>query len=392
MKNIFILLTASVFIISCGKKELTVEEVIATQDIAKIRKKKDELSTENQELLSKIGLLDAQIAKLDTNKKIPLVTTSTLVSQPFVHYLELQGSVQTKKNVLVYPEMAGQLVSVLVKEGQRVAKGQVLARIDNGGMASQLAQVEAGAALAKTTYERQKRLWDQKIGSEIQYLQAKTNYEAQTNAVENLKKTLAKYTIRAPFSGIIDDVMKEQGTVVAPGPGAEVFRIVNLGDMYIETAVPESYISSIKKGKKVEVFFPVLGKELTSTVRQAGNFINPTNRTFKVEVDVPNKDRTIKPNLTARLKVNDYTNEAAILIPQSVISENANGAQYVYIAEKNAEGKTVAKQVIITTGKTQEDTIEVLTGLKSGMQVIEAGARSVTNNQEVDVAKPEASK
>lgn len=385
MKNIIYPLIV-LLLIGCGGKETTtIESVIASNNIDQIRKKKDELSAQNQEIIGKIKLLDAEISKLDTNKKIPLITTLPIKKVEFVHYLELQGSVQTKKNVVVYPEMAGQLVSVSVKEGQRVGKGQALARIDNGGMSNRLAQLEANAALAKTTYERQKRLWDQKIGSEIQYLQAKTNYDAQTNAVDNLKKTIGKYTLRAPFSGVIDDVMIEQGTVV--GPGAGIFRIVNLNDMYIETDVPETYISSVTKGKKVAVEFPVLGKKIDSKVRQAGNFINPANRTFKVEVGVPNKDKTIKPNLTAKLKVNDYTNPNAVLIPQSIISENAEGQQYVYAAENKDQGKTIAKQVIVKTGKTQGDEIEILEGLKDGMQIIVEGARTVKNEQEVKILK-----
>lgn len=384
MRKIFILAITTVLLASCGKKGQSVEAVIASKDLDKIRSKKDELSTKSQEILSQIKLLDTEISKLDTNKKVPLITTIDVNTSEFIHYLELQGSVQTKKNVLVYPEVPGQLVSVFVKEGQKVAKGQALARIDDGGMSNQLAQLEANAALAKTTYERQKRLWDQKIGSEIQFLQAKTSYEAQKNAVTNLRKGIAKYTIRSPFSGIVDDVIKEQGTVVAPGPGAEVFRIVNLGDMYIETDVPETYISSVKKGKAVEVEFPILGKKLDSKVRQAGNFINPTNRTFKVEIGVPNKDRSVKPNLTAKLKINDYTNPNAILIPQSIISENAKGEQYVYVVDAK-DGKSVAKQVIIKTGKTQGDIIEVLDGIKNGMKIINEGARSVKNNQEVKI-------
>ncbi|WP_075343781.1 efflux RND transporter periplasmic adaptor subunit [Tenacibaculum agarivorans] len=384
MRKIFILTVTSVILFSCGNKEQTVEAVLASNDLKQIRAKKDELSTKSQDIANQLKQLDAAIAKLDTNKKIPLITTITANTNEFIHYLELQGNVQTKKNVLVYPEVPGQLVSVFVKEGQKVAKGQSLARIDDGGMSNQLAQLEANAALAKTTYERQKRLWDQKIGSEIQYLQAKTNFEAQKNAVTNLRKSIGKYTIRAPFTGIVDDVIKEQGTVVSPGPGAEIFRIVNLGNMYIETDVPESYISSVKKGKDVAVEFPILGKQLDSKIRQAGNFINPANRTFKVEIGVPNKDGDIKPNLTAKLKINDYTNPKAILIPQSIISENAKGEQYVYIVEKEGD-KTVAKQVIIKTGKTQGDIIEVTEGITDGMQIVNEGARSVKDKQEVKI-------
>ena len=303
--------------------------------------------------------------------------------------MELQGNVQTKQNVLIYPEMPGTLLRVYVKEGQKVARGQLLASIDDGGLSSQVAQMEAQTDLAKTTYDRQKRLWDQKIGSEIQYLQAKTSYESQVNALKQLKSQLSKASIRAPFSGVIDDVIKDQGTVVSPGPGSEVFRIVNLSNMYIETDVPESYITSVTQGKKVAVEFPVLGKSIDAKVRQAGNFINPANRTFKVEVGISNKDKSIKPNLTAKLKINDYTNEKAILIPQSIISEDAEGQQYIFtvdsIQKVNGYDQGIAKRVIIATGKTQGDVIEVLEGLDNGDEIIQEGARSVKENQQVRI-------
>lgn len=389
MRKILTLAVVTVFLTSCGGKEQSVNSVLASKDLKQIRAKKEELDKKQQELSSQIKLLSDEISKLDTNKKVPLISTITALEKQFVHYLDLQGNVQTKKNVLVYPEMPGQLVSIYVKEGQRVVKGQALAKIDDGGLSQQVAQIEAQASLAKTTYERQKRLWDQKIGSEIQFLQAKTNYEALSRNVNQVKKQLSKSVIRAPFTGVIDDVIKEQGTVVAPGAGAEVFRIVNLSNMYIETDVPESYISVVKKGKKVEVEFPVLGKTISSTIRQAGNFINPANRTFKVEVGVSNKDRSIKPNLTAKLKINDYTNPNAILIPQSIISENAEGSQYIFVVNniKKEGDKTrgIAKQVIIKTGKTQGDIIEVLSGIKKDDKIIKEGARSVKDGQEVEI-------
>lgn len=283
--------------------------------------------------------------------------------------------------------MAGILNAVFVKEGQQVVKGQALAEIDDAGMKQQVAKLEATTALAKTTYERQKRLWNEKIGSEIQFLQAKTNYEATKNQLAQLKKQIDKFIIRAPFAGVIDDVIKEQGTVVAPGVGAEIFRIVNLGNMYIEADIPESYITNITVGKDVQINFPVLNKDLTTKVRQTGNFINPANRTFKVEVGVPNNDRSIKPNLTAKLKINDYTNTEAILIPQSIISENAAGKQYVYVIQNHQNNTGIATQTVVKTGKTQGDIIEVLEGIKVGDVVIEAGARSVKDGQEVKISK-----
>lgn len=386
MKNIYTLLFAALLITSCGdKKEQSLDDIIATKDLKQIRDKKSELDKKVQEISEEIKKLNEEIEKLDTLKRVPLVTALELKKQVFNHYLELQGNVKTKQNVLIYPEMAGTLEKVFVKEGQNVSKGQVLARIDDGGMAQQVAQLETTTALAKTTFERQKRLWEQKIGSEIQYLQAKTNFEASQNQLAQLKKVLDKSTIRAPFAGVIDDVIKDEGTVVSPGPNSEVFRIVNLGNMYIEADIPETYITNITEGKDVEINFPILNKTLNTKVRQTGNFIDPANRTFKIEVGVPNNDRDIKPNLTAKLKINDYTSNEAILIPQSIISENAEGDQYVYVI-KNISGDTgTATQTVVKTGKTQGDIIEVLEGITAGDVLIDAGARSVKNGQEVKI-------
>ena len=388
MRTIYLLLLTTFILVSCGeKKEPTLDEVIATQDLTKIHAKKTELDKQSQEISEKIKLLIAEIDKLDTLKRVPLVTALKAKEEVFNHYLELQGDVKTKQNVLIYPEMPGTLEKVYVTRGQNVSKGQVLATIDDGGMAQQVAQLEATTALAKTTFERQKRLWEQKIGSEIQFLQAKTSYESQKNSLEQFKKQLSKATIRAPFSGVIDDVIKEQGTVVAPGMGSEIFRIVNLDNMYIETDVPETYIKNITKGKEVQVSFPVLGKDIATKVRETGNFINPANRTFTIEIQVPNSDKNIKPNLTAKLKINDYTNQKAILIPQSIISENAEGQQYVYIISDLNGNKGIAKQTVVKTGKTQGDIIEILEGVTEGDLLIQAGARSVKNGQEVKISQ-----
>ncbi|MDG2193693.1 MAG: efflux RND transporter periplasmic adaptor subunit [Polaribacter sp.] len=387
MKNIYTLIIATVFLISCGeKKEVSVAEIIATNDIVKIKAKKAELEAHQQGLTAQLSQLSEKLDALDTHKKTPLVSTFLAKEEVFVHYLELQGSVQTKQNVLVYPEMPGILELVYVKEGQSVKKGEVLATINDGGLSQKLTQLETQTALAKTIFERQKRLWSQKIGSEIQYLQSKANYETQANAIEQLKKQLKKAVVSAPFDGVIDAVFKEEGTVVAPGRAAEIFRIVNLSNMYISTDVPERYIASIKKNKKVRVNFPILGESVHSTIRQVGSFINPNNRSFKIEVPVANKSGNIKPNLTARLHVNDYTNHKAILIPQSIISENAKGEQFIYVVKnKKANKEAVAQRVIIKTGKTQGDVIEVLANLPVGTEIIQEGARSVNNGQTLRV-------
>ncbi|GGI55999.1 efflux RND transporter periplasmic adaptor subunit [Winogradskyella haliclonae] len=390
MKNLYKLIALSLILVACdGDKSQTVEDILATGDVKVIQSKKEELVAQQQELAGKIKQLDDSLKVLSPDRNIPLITTFVAESKNFNHFLELQGNVETKQNLVLTPEMNGILKQVFVKEGDKVRKGQTLARIDDGGLSQQRAQLQIQADLAKTTFERQKRLWEQKIGSEIQYLNAKSNYEAMQESVNQVNQQLAKTSVRAPFSGVIDDIITEQGSVVGAGQ-TQLIRIVNLDDMYIKTDIPESYITSIKNGKEVEVMFPILGKTINTKIRQTGTFINPANRTFKVEIAVPNKDRSIKPNLTARLKINDYTNENAILIPQNIISENANGEQYVYIIKDKNEGKAVAEQVIITTGKTQGDFIEVLSGLKANNEIIKEGARSVKNEQTVKIISNDA--
>ncbi len=389
MKRIFPIIAIALLLISCDSQSKgSVEDIIASNDLEAIRNKKKEIVAEQNRINEQIKLLDEAIGQLDMNTKIPLITTAEISTQAFTHYLELQGSVTTKELLVIYPQYSGILLEVNVKEGQRVRKGQVLARIDDGGLSQQLAQLKIQAELAKTTFERQQRLWDQSIGSEMQYLQAKSNYESQAQAIAQLEQQVAKTIVIAPFSGTIDEVMTEEGSVVMPGQ-TPLIRIVNLDNMYIVTDVPEKYVANIKRNKKVLVDFPILNKQMESKVRQVGDFIDPNNRTFKVEITVPDKDSSIKPNLTAKLRINDYSDPDALLIPQSVISENANGEQYIYIVKDRVGDEAVAEKITIETGLTQGDVIEVLAGLESGTEIILEGARSVNDGQKVRIINTE---
>ena len=386
-KNIHFLLLAFLLAAACGESpESSVTDLIAGGDVEAIKEKKQSLTAQQKSLKAEMDLIDSALQAMNGNGNIPLVSTHEVKTARFEHYLELQGDVQTKKNVLLYPEMPGTLLRVLVREGDAVRRGQILARIDDGGMASGLQQLKTQADLAETTFERQKRLWEQQIGSEIQYLQAKTSYEAATNAVAQAEAQLAKSVIRAPFSGIVDDVMQEQGSTVNPATGMPVFRLVNLSDMYVEVDVPESYLASVRPGKEVKIYLPVLGDSIQSKVRQTGNFINPANRSFSVEIPVPNAGGNVKPNLTARVSINDYTAEEALLVPPSVISENAEGQQYVYVATNIGEdGIGTAEKRIVQTGKSQGQQVEILTGIQAGDQIITEGARSVREGQEIEI-------
>jgi membrane fusion protein (multidrug efflux system) len=390
MKKISLLLLSLVLLASCGGKEPTIDELISTGDVKVISQKKTELLNEKKELESEITAIEKYLDENSIKKDGTLVTIKTLNDTVYNHYIELQGSVDTKQNITLMPEMSGILTHVYVKEGQRVTKGQVLARIDDGGMSQSIEQMKVQAQLAKTTFQRQERLWNQKIGSEIQYLQAKANYEAQVNAIKSMQQQLAKTIVKAPFSGVIDDVITERGNTVSPGM-TKLLRIINLDNMYIEVEVPETYITSVNEGTDVEVEFPMLGETFKSKVRQTSSFINPANRSFNIEIPVPNKNGRVKPNLTARLKINDYTSTDAILIPLAVISENQNGDQYVMVASDLQEGtlyKTaIAKIRVITTGKTSENMIEITHGLEEGDNVIVEGARSVKEGQQIRIKK-----
>jgi len=390
MKKLSILFIGLFILTSCGDKEPTIDELIATGDTKVISQKKTELLNEKKELETEIKAIEKYLDKNTVKKDGALVSIETVKDTLYNHYIELQGNVDTKQNITLMPEMGGVLTNVYVREGQRVSKGQRLARIDDGGIAQNIEQMKVQAQLAKTTYERQERLWNQKIGSEIQYLQAKAGYESQQSAIRSMQQQLAKTIVTAPFSGVIDDVITEQGNTVSPGM-TPLIRIVNLKDMYIDVEVPENYISSIQKGTEVMVEFPMLGESVKSKVRQTSSFINPANRSFKIEIPVDNKEGNIKPNLTARLKINDYTSEGAILIPLAVISENQNGDQYIMIAADLKDGDNystaVAKRRVITTGKPSANMIEVLSGLEKGDNIIVEGARSVKEDQQIRIKK-----
>ncbi|OUS17762.1 efflux transporter periplasmic adaptor subunit [Nonlabens dokdonensis] len=390
MKKLSILFISLFILTSCGDKEPTIDELITAGDAQVIAQKKTELLNQKKELENQIKSIENYLDKNSVKKDGALVSITTIQDTLFNHFIELQGSVDTKQNITLMPETAGILTNVYVKEGQRVSKGQRLAKIDDGGMSQSIEQMKVQAQLAKTTFERQERLWNQKIGSEIQYLQAKANYEAQENAIKSMQQQLAKTIITAPFSGVIDDVITEQGNTVSPGM-TQILRIVNLNNMYIEVEVPETYISSVNEGTDVKVEFPVLGNTVESTIRQTSSYINPSNRSFRVEIPVENKEGKIKPNLTARLKINDYSNKEAILVPLAVISENQNGDQYVMIASDLKSGDSfdtaIAKRRVIQTGKTSNNMIEITEGLEKGDHIIVEGARSVKEDQQIRIKK-----
>lgn len=388
MKKFLFICFISLSLIACGNKEKSVDDVIEGGNLSEIRAKKAELTTQQNALQDDIERLNAEIEELDTNKKRSLVTVKTLQDTIFKHYVEVQGDVETDQNIIIYPEFNGILTNVYVKEGEEVRKGQKLAKIDDGGLSSQLAQAKTQLSLTKTTYERQERLWNQNIGSEIQYLEAKTNFEAQQNAVNQLQTQLSKTIVRAPFSGTIDQVITDEGQVVNPGQN-QLFRLVNLDEMYVTAEVPESYIGKINKGTEVLIELNSIGKEFEGDIEQVSNFINPNNRSFQVRVSVPNENGLVKPNLIATIKLNDYTAKNAIVIPQNILQENANDEQIAYLVEKENDSLGVAKRQVVKTGLSYNNKIEITDGLEAGQTIIIEGARSIREGQEIKITENE---
>lgn len=386
MKYIFSLLIVTLILASCGgdKSTESVDTVIEEGNLTNMKSKRSEILKSYDSIGKILGRLEVAISEKDTLKRLPLITSFTVKDTIFNHYVDIQGDVDTKENLIIYPEFSGMLTNVYVKEGQRVSKGQLLARIDDGGLSSQVAQMQTQYQLAKTTFERQKRLWDQKIGSEIQYLQAKASMEGLESSVNQMQAQVAKTAVRAPFSGTIEEVISDQGQVVSPG-GSQLMRIVSLKNMYVKASIPENYIGTIRQGTKVNVEFPSLGQIIEGKVRQVSNFINPNNRTFEVEIAIPNKGQMIKPNLIANLEINDYSNDHAIIIPDNVIQENANGEKFVYIINttENSEAKVVKTK--IETGKSYGGFIEVLNGLKAGQAIVKDGAITMRDGLNVKI-------
>jgi RND family efflux transporter MFP subunit len=378
MKKIFLITTLSILLFSCGKKEesASIDVLIESKNIKELQAKKTLIQAD----LTKI---DEALAILDVKKEEALVSVLKAKDTVFNHYLEIQGSVETKENILVQPEFQGTLVSLNVKAGQRVTKGQILGRIDDAGLSQQVASLENQYSFAKTTFERQKNLWDQKIGSEIQYLQAQTQMISAQRGVAQIKAQLAKTEIRAPFTGTIDDVFVEKGQVVAPSPQG-LMRIVNLSNMYVSTSVPESYIGKLKVGTQVDVLLSSLGKTYKGKVRQIGNFVNPTNRSFSIEVGVPNPENLLRPNQIANLKITDYVSQNAVVIPTNVIQEDGSKNKYVFIVT-NSNGKTgIAKKVSVKTGKSSENLTEILSGLSADDIVVSEGVNIIADGMKLN--------
>lgn len=373
-KGILLLTIASLFVaVSCGKKE--------DNSLAGKKAKLAELQKEQTSLTTQIKTLQDEIQKLEPTKeaKVVSVTATPITAQNLQHFVEANGRLEAVNNQYISPQSGGAITAIYVKEGDFVQKGQRIATIDNSILRTSMQEIEIQLETAKTIFEKQKALWEQKVGTEVQFIQAKTQVEALERRIATLKAQDKLNIVVAPISGYIDEVRQKAGELAAPGMG--MVRIVNTSALKVVANVPDTYAGTISKGDMVKIKFPDLQKEIQARLTFVSQTINPVSRTFVVEAAVP-RDAQLKPNLTSVVQINDQSRGNAVVIPQNLIQHTENG-DIVYVAVQEGKNK-VARSRQVKTGLSYENNIEVTTGLSTGEMLITEGYQNLVDGQLVN--------
>ncbi len=374
-KSIIIIGLLQILVFACGKKEETGIEGKKTALAA--------LKNEKASLEAKISTLEGEIALLDTSiektQKIKQVSATTLAPEIFRHFVSVQGSLEADENVMVTSKIPGLITSIKVRQGDMVKQGQILAILDDEVLQKSIDEVKVGLSQVVVMYDKQKALWDQKIGTEMQYLNLKNQKESLEKKLITLKSQVSQTYVTAPFSGVIDEVFAKQGSPASPG--IPLMQLVNLSVLKATAKVPDSYVSYIKEGDKVNVYFPDLDKTISATVNYVGRIVDPLSRTFKIEVKVPGGNESLKPNLLAMIQINDKTSNAAIVIQENIVQSTEEGKIVFVTAEE--KGQKIARQKTITTGLSYNGKVEILSGLTSGESLITTGYQDLADNQPI---------
>ena len=382
--NKFYTILLTTVIIGCNSSGSTsIESLIENKDLDELKKRKDEYVNAMNAMKVELNEINSGIAFLDENERLTLVSKYEIKEQVFTSYIEAQANLKTRKNILILPEFQGTLEKIYVDEGQNVSKGKLLAEINDSGLKEQLDQLIIQRDFAKENYERIQRLWENNIGSEIQFLKSKSDFESIQKGVDQMRDMLSKTKIYAPFTGVVDEIIANQGSNLIPGV-TNILRLVNLDDVYAEAFVSEKYISSISNGTEALVKIPLLNKEIQSEVTQTGNFIDPNNRTFRIEIPVDNTDRRIKQNLDAKILINTYKKDNAVVVPLRIIREDSEGKNYIYVMDEDKkDGVYITRKAVIKIGNKSNTDAEVIEGLNFGEIIVLEGANLVEDLQRV---------
>lgn len=377
MKKIIYLFIGSTIIFSCGKKDSA-----DSSDVAMLKAERDSLISVQKEIAGKIAGLESRISALDSTagKHVVLVTSRKLEPKKFEHFFEIQASVESDKSVNINAEIPATVKQIPVTAGQQVSQGQTLVILDTDIIRKNIEEVKTSYDLAKTVFQKQESLWSQKIGSEMQYLEAKNRKESLEQKLNTLNAQLEKSTVTAPFSGIVDEIFVKQGETSSPM--LPLVRLVNLEDVYLESDVSEDYLGKVKNGTPAVAVFPSIGLTLDGKVSFVGNYINPNNRSFRINVNISNPDGMLKPNLLANIKILDFEKDSAITVPSEIILQDARNNEYVFVVEKNGSSK--AKKKIVQTGLSYNNETLILNGLSAQEEVIIEGARNVRDGEDVE--------
>ena len=384
MKKLIITLSL-ILLLSCNSsRNSSINDLINKGDLETLKKKKKAYVNLMNDLRLDLNDINNGIMLLDENEQIQVISKFNVIEKEFTTYVELQANLKSRKNVVILSEFQGALKNFFVREGQLVKKGELLAEINDSGLKEQLDQMLIQANYTKDNFDRIKRLWEKNIGSEMQFLKAKSDFETNNKMVEQIRDQLSKTKIYAPFDGEIDEIISNLGSNLVPG--SPILRVVNLDIIYAEAQVPEKYVSSIELGTEALVSIPLLNKEVTSKIVQSGNFINPNNRTFRVEAPVENKDKRIKQNLNARIKIKNYSNIKALVVPLRAIREDASGRPFIYkLVETDKKDVLLTVKIFVETGANNDEEIEITKGLSIGDIIVLEGANNVEDNQRVRV-------
>jgi membrane fusion protein (multidrug efflux system) len=387
MKRIFqytIIAGFAVVLVACGQGAKEKKGTLGDK-----KAELEKLKTEQVTLSTKINTLEEEIAKLDTgagkSDKAKLIAVTPVVTEDFSHYIDLQGRVDADNISYIAPPngQGGLVTDLYIKEGQFVKKGQLILKMDDKVLRQQIRITETQLALAKDLYQRQKNLWDQNIGSEVQLISAKSNVEALERQISTINEQIKLYTVYSPVSGIADAVKVKVGELfVGAGMNGVQISIVNNSTLKAVVEVPENYMTRVRVGSPVIVTLPDMNKTFNSTVKLSSQTINPSTRTFTIEASIPGGG--VRPNSIAAVRIKDYDAPNALVIPVNLIQTDDKG-KYVYVVEKDSKGRSIAVKKPVVVGESYGDKIEIKAGLQTGMQLISEGYQTVYDKQVVTI-------